>query len=401
MPGASELKKTLCGANVLVVVFAGVLVVGGHLSARTAASFYDKLRLAFVVIDDVTSMPVKDATLRLIDPFGNESDDGNDLACFSDERGMVAISRDFDLGKLQNEVKIGNQLRVCGWRVIVAAHGYQTSTTPLFEHTGEIVDDRNPKVKEPTIRLRRRNAANRTAPPECDTFVYRDFGREVSLVFYGDKFDALLSCPQLCSHHTPWFEARHGDVKTAAGIMKLHVGGHESVRRSDREEAKWLHNNLVRVKWGNRQYLVARGQGIAFCNAVNLGEEPRNSNYGAFALGEGHEVMPVTGKPEVPEQWSGYLLKAAVRGKVTELLPDFKAKVNVGGKQGLRAGMELVPTVEYLFSDMEVVSVLDGESVIRTKYPDGMYRKIRVGDVVSSHRPTSRAAIKALLSEIR
>src|SRR5262249_12947196 len=142
------------------------------------------------------------------------------------------------------------------------------------------------------------------------------------------------------------------------------------------------------------QYLVAREQGIAFCNAVNLGEEPRHSEYGDFALGEGQEAMAVTGLPEVPEPWSHYLLKAPVRGKVTELLPDLKAKVNVGRKQGLRAGMELVPTEEYLFSDMEIVDVEEGESVIRTKYPNGMYRKVRVGDIVSTHRPPSRVTIQ-------
>jgi hypothetical protein len=397
MPRGSELKKTLFRVSILSLVFAGAVVLGGRLSARPTAWFDDMIRLEFVVIDDETSLPVKDATLRLIDPFGNESDDGNDLAASSDDRGTVAISRDFELGQLLNNVKIGNQLRVCGWRVIVAARGYQTSTTPLFEHTGEVIASQNPKVTHPNIRLRRRTGAIRDSRPECDTFVYRYFGMEVSVVIYGDKFEALLSCPKLCSHHTPWFEVKRGDVKTDAGVLQLNVQGQEAIRRRDGEEAKWLQNNLVRVKWGNRQYLVPREQGIAFCNAVNLGEEPRDSDHGDFALGEGQEVMPVTGRPEVPEQWSGYLLKAPVRGEVTELLPDFKAKVNVGGKQGLRAGMELVPTEQYLFSDMEIVSVTVGESVIRTKYPDGRFRKIQVGDIVSSHRPPSKASIQGSL----
>ena len=170
------------------------------------------------------------------------------------------------------------------------------------------------------------------------------------------------------------------------------------IRRRDGEEVKWLLNNLVRVKWGNRQYLVARDQGIAFCNAVNLGEEPRVHESGDFALGDGQQVMAVTGRPEVPEQWSDYLLKAPVRAEVTDLLPDLKAKVNVGRKQGLRAGMALVPTEKYrfsdMFSDMEVVSVEEGQSVTRTKYPNGIYRKIRVGDIVSTRRPRSWVAIQ-------
>ena len=56
---------------------------------------------------------------------------------FSDDHGRAAPSRDFNLGELVNEVDAGNQIRVLGWRVKVTTEGYQSSTTPLFEHTGE------------------------------------------------------------------------------------------------------------------------------------------------------------------------------------------------------------------------------------------------------------------------
>ena len=208
----------------------------------------------------------------------------------------------------------------------------------------------------------------------------------ISLVISGDKFDALESCPKQCSEHTPWFEAKHGDVKRVDGVLQLIVRGQELIRRRDGEEYKWLPNDLVPVKWGKRQYLVAREQGIAFCNAVNRGKEPRDSEYGDFALGEGQEEMPVAGGPEIPEQWSQYLLKDPVQGEVTELLPDMKAKVNVGRKQGLRVGMELVATeVEYI--RMEIVSIDERESVVRIVQGMGAHRATRVGDLVSTGRP--------------
>jgi hypothetical protein len=390
----SEGRTSLVPTIASSLVFVGAVALAGRLMAGPLARFDDIVRLEFVLLDDETSLPVKGAAVRLMDPFGGVSDNGEDVATFSDQQGRAAPSRDFNLGELVNYMRDGNRFQVIGWRLKVTADGYQTSTTPLSEHTGEVIDYRTPKVKHPAIRLRRKDA-KLDSGPKCETFVYRDWAlRRVSLVFYGDKFDALFSCAKLCSQHTPWFEAKLGVVKSVDGVLNLSVQGQELIRRTDGTRHEWLLNDLVRVKWGKRRYLVAREQGIAFCNAVNLGEEPRNNEYGDFALGEGQETVSVTGLPEVPEPWSHYLLKAPVRGEVTGLLPDLKAKVNVGRKQGLRAGMVLVPTEESLFDEMEIVGVEEGESVIRKKYPHGMYRKIRIGDIVSTYRPKSRVTIQ-------
>jgi hypothetical protein len=63
-----------------------------------------------------------------------------------------------------------------------------------------------------------------------------------------------------------------------------------------------------------------------------------------------------------------------------------KAKVNVGRKQGLRVGMELVATeVEYI--RMEIVSIDERESVVRIVQGMGAHRATRVGDLVSTRRP--------------
>ena len=138
---------------------------------------------------------------------------------------------------------------------------------------------------------------------------------------------------------------------------------------------------------GARRYLVPDDKLLAFCNAVNQGVEPRDSDYGDFDLKEGHEAIAVEGFPTAPEAWKAFLLKAPLRGTVVELLPDFKARINIGKKDGLRVGMELLPTEEYLFSDQEVISLEADHAVIRTKYPNGRYRLIAIGDVVSTRRP--------------
>ena len=100
----SESKKGLVPVTALSLVFAGVAVLGGRLYAGPLARFDDVIRLEFVVLDDETSLPVKGAAVRLIDPLGGESDDGKDLATFSDDHGRAAPSRDFNLGELVNEV---------------------------------------------------------------------------------------------------------------------------------------------------------------------------------------------------------------------------------------------------------------------------------------------------------
>lgn len=387
-------------ALVLSLALTGLIAPAGRILAGPLSPLDDAKRFEFIVLDDETSQPIKDAAVWLIDPFGNASDDGDEFPTISDDRGRAPTSRDLDLGELVNDVEDGNQLRVFGWRVKVAAEGYRKSTTPLFEHTGEVIDPRTPKLKNPTIRLTRRIKADVDHAPETDTFSYRESGICRSLVFYGDKFDALRSCPKQCSEHTPWFETKCGDVREADGVLLLKIRRKKMLRPRDGEGEKddWPLDDLVRVRWGRRQYLIEAGQGIAFCNAVNQGKEPRDDEFGDFALGEGHEAIAVTGRPEIPERWSQYLLKVPVRGEVIQLLSGMKARVNVGLKHGLKVGMELVPN-EWRrfsgiegeeptnFSDMEIVSVEEAESVVRTKYPDGMYRKIRVGDVVSTQRP--------------
>jgi hypothetical protein len=209
----------------------------------------------------------------------------------------------------------------------------------------------------------------------------------LSFVIAGDKFDALASCPKLCSEHTPWFEVKYGDVRRTAGGLQLSVRGQEVIRRTDGHEYNWFPNQLVPVQWGTRQYLVPTERRIAFCNAVNQGEEPRSDDFGEFALGEGQHEIAVTGGPEVPPGWAQYLLKEPVEGMVTELLPGSLARVSAGHKDGLRAGMELLPTDEKLPAQMEIVSVKERECVIKTKRTLGMDRDIRAGDVLSTARP--------------
>ncbi len=100
------------------------------------------------------------------------------------------------------------------------------------------------------------------------------------------------------------------------------------------------------VRWGDRTYLVAEESMIDFCNAANLGREPSTS--GLFAGGleyymrRGDEAKPAHGMPDVPAAWRGYLLARPIRGRVVGAGPKGEVLVDVGERDGLRAGMELI-----------------------------------------------------------
>jgi hypothetical protein len=395
-PGCAIVSRCFRRVQGFLLLAAVLLLVAGAVvlarKPRGATPFRPRspIPLGFVVLDHAKSRPIPGAALWLDDPFKDalavENGDGEERAKFTDARGWTTVVGEFDLGKIRNDAWEGRRVRVYGWRVKVSAAGYRTSTTPLFEHTGEMLDGWAPKVKQPVIRLRRESEEDRKLGREADTFVQWYAGR-MSLVHCGPRFDALRSWPAFCSRATAGYEAKSGTLMRAGDVLHLKVDREEILRRQDAGVYVWLPDDLLVSRWGRRHYLVPPDRGIAFCNAVNLGEEPRDSEYGDFPLGEGQEGIAVAGLPDVPDRWVPHLLKAPVQGEVTELLPAWKARVNVGRRHGLRPGMLLVSTEKYLFSDQEVADGQETESTVRTMYPQGRYRKIRVGVIVSSRRP--------------
>lgn len=366
------------------ISFALLTVFGAYLCPDAIAEDA-RTRPGFVVLDDITSRPIPGASVRLLDPFGYD----DEVVSFSDASGRAGLLRGFSMMDVVNKLKRGNELKVLGWRVSVEADGYHPSTTPLVDHTGAFVDLGNPHVKQPIIRLRPLDRAALT-----ESYSGRGAFFQISLILNGERFEATELCPALCSSHTPWFEVKHGTVTKDGKGLRLTVVGQEVLANADGEEERWLPEKLIRVRWDKRRYLIADDGMLAFCNAVNQGEEPRPHHYGEFLLGDGQEKIAVRGLPEVPEPWSSYLLKAPVEGAITKVLPDLRARVNIGQKQGLRPGMELVPTEEFLFSEQVVESVEQNEAVLKTRHPNGMYRKIQVGDVVSTKRPPRGAKAK-------
>ncbi len=98
----------------------------------------------------------------------------------------------------------------------------------------------------------------------------------------------------------------------------------------------------VGVRWGPRRYLVPEGRMVEFCNAVNLGAEPRRSADGGFPLAAGDWETPVSGRPDLPPEWRDYLLEEPLTGTLTEWLGEGYARMWIRDAGRLLGGMRFV-----------------------------------------------------------
>jgi hypothetical protein len=98
---------------------------------------------------------------------------------------------------------------------------------------------------------------------------------------------------------------------------------------------------LLVVPWGRRTYLLRTTQRIDFCNWINMGLEPRQSEWmSLFLLREGDYRTVVTGPPELPSDWRSCILKAPLRAKVIAV-KNRTVTISAGGQSGVFMGMEL------------------------------------------------------------
>jgi len=122
---------------------------------------------------------------------------------------------------------------------------------------------------------------------------------------------------------------------------------------------------IIPVSWQTRLYLIPESQLIAFCNAVNAGEEPRTRTHGNFYLRRGDEKKPVNGMPDLPAKGRAYLLPWPVVGTVIAIEPSGQGVINRGSTAGLKPGMQL----SYDYSKtVTVVSTSATQAIIKNAY---------------------------------
>ena len=98
---------------------------------------------------------------------------------------------------------------------------------------------------------------------------------------------------------------------------------------------------LTPVKWGERQYLLYADEIAYFSSSIKDGSEPRTSSDGSFLLRYGDWHKPVSGRPELPTEHAKPSKQKPIKGKVTEVVDETSAWINLGTEHGLVAGAEL------------------------------------------------------------
>lgn len=110
---------------------------------------------------------------------------------------------------------------------------------------------------------------------------------------------------------------------------------------------------VLPVWWGERLYLIGPGEVAGFCNSVNWGGEPRRAIRYApeetyvratmtpfFAAGS-VEAPVGDGPPLLPEPAARWILRAPIRGQLTELLMNGSWRADIGSLNGVFRGMTL------------------------------------------------------------
>jgi hypothetical protein len=152
------------------------------------------------------------------------------------------------------------------------------------------------------------------------------------------------------------------------------------------------------VAWGERLYLLPADDLLSFCNAVNLGTEPRrnwaeemmsgSAYFGSFYLREGDEKKSADGLPQLPERWQEYLLKKPVAGVVLSIDGDNTATISVGGREGLKEGMVLTVVggrAPSMWSGLKVVSV--GDTTAKVEIADQVVEGSKVSSRYERPKP--------------
>jgi hypothetical protein len=245
----------------------------------------------------------------------------------------------------------------------VSADGYEPRKQPLSALLEQEVAPRG-HFREIVVRLRRGRAGGPGLAELAGDYIYGngfvnqhlEVGRDGRYQFEWHN-DVVTDEP----HHGDEYEGR-GWCSIVDGVLRLVPEGPTST-----EQLEVMGNDFVPVRWAGRVYLIPEKERLVFCSVVNQGDVPRYMRSGPFATLSpvGRKGRP-EGLPEVPPEWASFLLKKPVAGTITEILADEVAVMNVGAKDGLKAGMELVRDDRLHTSRLRVLFTESDRCFVRT-----------------------------------
>jgi hypothetical protein len=152
-----------------------------------------------------------------------------------------------------------------------------------------------------------------------------------------------------------------------------------------------MERTFLPIRWGRRSYLIPTGEIQKFCDAIVRGDEPRFEIRGRFYL-LGDEA-PVSGVPELPEEWAAYLRENLVIGAITDVTATGRARADVGSEDGVRVGSILTARrreglVDSSEREFRTVLVNTNSCEIEPLYPEPRKRPIEPGwELIAKREP--------------
>lgn len=174
--------------------------------------------------------------------------------------------------------------------------------------------------------------------------------------YYGDGLGAniLLLLAPSSGHLFEWhgclglYDRNYGAIAVTGQTLHLSF-----TFANERRGFQGIANSFIPVHWGDRTYLIPPEDMIEFCNAINSGLEPRADMHGHFLLRDRDALKTVTGFPEVPAEYTGYLLNEPIEAQIISVGKNRGKKkaggtrqeiavwLDAGAQDGLLPGMEL------------------------------------------------------------
>lgn len=163
------------------------------------------------------------------------------------------------------------------------------------------------------------------------------------------------------------------------GAVVEHSGGQLwfQYERPNADRFGGFPDRAIRVRWGERRYLVPPSKMSDFVAAINQGREPRPRAWGSFFLADGDEYKPVSGLPEIPVEYRDRIRNRSLTAHVlaVEPLADqqqfenmcdklYRLHLEVADQGLLRINEKLDPEVPSdVFGDVVIEDATPGSAV--------------------------------------
>jgi hypothetical protein len=365
----------------VLALFAVGVVGASRCCAVDRTVRYQDILVTIRVVDAESRKPV--ARVRVtIDNLKMNEDLGENSSGETSPTGQVELThRFFTIAEKQAALETLHVYFQGPW-LEVSAPGYQAKSLPLSDVIGQRSEIGGPARPEAVLELK----PGRTPSPKLSELVgwyeYANpgFWRETIQLNIDSTYESSM-----------FYHEEPGDRKSA-GTFEV-VDGRIHLRATNRESAKSrrdLKNDLVPVSWGDRLYLVAASERLKFCNEINRGDAPSFVPSRPPSVAEMGKQAPRPGLPTLPREWNNLWLAKPIVGKVAEVITGPYARVNLGARDGVRAGMILHGGEAFGIFELTVCAVESGNCVVKSRSilkRSGSSPAPTVGTTVKSRSP--------------